>query len=228
MKLKKITTLTATALGMLLLFTGCGNNERQNSAQTPQTQAPAVTDNGMASATNAPGSTESTNNMSDQRVASGYYLALGTLEKGVVVEGNDRDRDEVEIMNGKLVFPLGTIHSVIVKENDTKERFVNATEEEVRNLLTEAERAECSTAVTANPDKKREIILVYQTRDNEYRTIYIESAGKNYYLLRVKEDDRDEFAEIEDITDRQTGKDYDVVQIQSKEITQIIKNWIKG
>lgn len=57
MKLKKITTLTATALGMLLLFTGCGNNERQNSAQTPQTQAPAVTDNGMASATNAPGST---------------------------------------------------------------------------------------------------------------------------------------------------------------------------
>ena len=38
----------------------------------------------------------------------------------------------------------------------------------------------------------------------------------------------EEFAEIEDITDRQTGKDYDVVQIQSKEITQIIKNWIKG
>lgn len=223
MKLKKITSVTAVAVASLLIFTGCGNNNQQNSAQAEQTQAPVDTGNNAASTTNAP---QATNSSSDQTVASDYYLSLGTLEKGVVVEGNNRDRDEVEILNGKLVFPLGTIHSVIVKENDKKERFVNATEKEVRNLLTAAEGAECSTTVTETPDKKTETILVYQTRDNEYRTIYMESAGNDYYLVRVKEDDRDEFAEIEHIDDKQTGNDYEVVQIQSKEVTRIIKKWI--
>lgn len=223
MKLKKITSVTAVAVASLLIFTGCGNNNQQNSAQAEQTQTPVDTGNNAASTTNAP---QTTNSSSGQTVASDYYLSLGTLEKGVVVEGNNRDRDEVEILNGKLVFPLGTIHSVIVKENDKKERFVNATEKEVRNLLTAAEGAECSTTVTETPDKKTETILVYQTRDNEYRTIYMESAGNDYYLVRVKEDDRDEFAEIEDIDDKQTGNDYEVVQIQSKEVTRIIKKWI--
>lgn len=222
MKLKKITSVTAVAVASLLIFTGCGNNNQQNSAQAQQTQAPVDTGNNAASTTNAP---QATNSSSGQTVASDYYLSLGTLEKGVVVEGNNRDRDEVEILNGKLVFPLGTIHSVIVKENDKKEQFVNATEKEVRNLLTAAEGAECSTTVTETPDKKTETILVYQTRDNEYRTIYMESAGNDYYLVRVKEDDRDEFAEIEHIDDKQTGNDYEVVQIQSKEVTRIIKKW---
>ena len=223
MKLKKLTSVIAVAVASLLIFTGCGNNNQPDSAQAEQTHAPSDTGSSAVSTTNAP---QATNSSSGQTVASDYYLSLGTLEKGVVVEGNNRDRDEVDILNGKLVFPLGTIHSVIVKENDKKERFVNATEKEVRSLLSSVEGAECSTSVTETADKKVETILVYQTRDNEYRTIYMESAGNDYYLVRVKEDDRDEFAEIEDIDDKHTGNDYEVVQIHSKEVTRIIKKWI--
>lgn len=244
MKLKKIAGLAVATAATLVLFTGCGNNNGQKDSQATQnpqatqeaqgntesqtqiTEAPSDTDNmsgadhAMASETNSPGNSSSTSN-----TASSYYLSLGTLNNKVVIEGDNRDRDEVEILNGKLVFPLGSIHSVAVKEGDQKEHFVNASEEEIRNLLTTLENTKCATKITANADNKWEVVLVYQTKDNEYRTIFLESAGDDKYLLRVKEDDRDEFAEVEDITDRETGIDYEMVQIQSKKITKIVKNW---
>lgn len=244
MKLKKIAGLAVATAATLVLFTGCGNNNGQKDSQATQnpqatqeaqgntesqtqiTEAPSDTDNmsgadhAMASETNSPGDSSSTSN-----TASSYYLSLGTLNQKVVIEGDNRDRDEVEILNGKLVFPLGSIHSVAVKEGDQKEHFVNASEEEIRNLLTTLENTKCATKITANADNKWEVVLVYQTKDNEYRTIFLESAGDDKYLLRVKEDDRDEFAEVEDITDRETGIDYEMVQIQSKKITKIVKNW---
>lgn len=92
--------------------------------------------------------------------------------------------------------------------------------------MTTLENTKCETKITANADNKWETVLVYQNKDNEYRTIYLESAGDDKYLLRVKEDDRDEFAEVEDITDRETDIDYEMVQIQSQKITKIVKNWI--
>lgn len=244
MKLSKIAGLAVATVATLVLFTGCGNNNGQKDSQATQnpqatqeaqgntesqtqiTEAPSDTDNmsgadhAMASETNSPGNSSSTSN-----TASSYYLSLGTLNNKVVIEGDNRDRDEVEILNGKLVFPLGSIHSVAVKEGDQKEHFVNASEEEIRNLLTTLENTKCATKITANADNKWEVVLVYQTKDNEYRTIFLESAGDDKYLLRVKEDDRDEFAEVEDITDRETGIDYEMVQIQSKKITKIVKNW---
>lgn len=244
MKLSKIAGLAVATAATLVLFTGCGNNNGQKDSQATQnpqatqeaqgntesqtqiTEAPSDTDNmsgadhAMASETNSPGNSSSTSN-----TASSYYLSLGTLNNKVVIEGDNRDRDEVEILNGKLVFPLGSIHSVAVKEGDQKEHFVNASEEEIRNLLTTLENTKCATKITANADNKWEVVLVYQTKDNEYRTIFLESAGDDKYLLRVKEDDRDEFAEVEDITDRETGIDYEMVQIQSKKITKIVKNW---
>lgn len=244
MKLKKIAGLAVATAATLVLFTGCGNNNGQKDSQATQnpqatqeaqgntesqtqiTEAPSDTDNmsgadhAMASETNSPGNSSSTSN-----TASSYYLSLGTLNNKVVIEGDNRDRDEVEILNGKLVFPLGSIHSVAVKEGDQKEHFVNASEEEIRNLLTTLENTKCATKITANADNKWEVVLVYQTKDNEYCTIFLESAGDDKYLLRVKEDDRDEFAEVEDITDRETGIDYEMVQIQSKKITKIVKNW---
>lgn len=244
MKLKKIAGLAVATAATLVLFTGCGNNNGQKDSQATQnpqatqeaqgntesqtqiTEAPSDTDNmsgadhAMASETNSPGNSSSTSN-----TASSYYLSLGTLNNKVVIEGDNRDRDEVEILNGKLVFPLGSIHSVAVREGEKKEHFVNASEEEIRNLLTTLENTKCATKITANADNKWEVVLVYQTKDNEYRTIFLESAGDDKYLLRVKEDDRDEFAEVEDITDRETGIDYEMVQIQSKKITKIVKNW---
>lgn len=221
MKLSKIAGLAVATVATLVLFTGCGNNNGQKESQATQnpqaTQEAQGNTESQTQITEAPSDTENT--------ASSYYLSLGTLNNKVVIEGDNRDRDEVEILNGKLVFPLGSIHSVAVKEGDQKEHFVNASEEEIRNLLTTLENTKCATKITANADNKWEVVLVYQTKDNEYRTIFLESAGDDKYLLRVKEDDRDEFAEVEDITDRETGIDYEMVQIQSKKITKIVKNW---
>lgn len=245
MKLSKIAGLAVATAATLVLFTGCGNNNGQKESQATQnpqatqeaqgntesqtqiTEAPSDTDNSsnsdnaMAAETNSPGDSSSTSN-----TASSYYLSLGTLNQKVVIEGDNRDRDEVEIQNGKLVFPLGSVHSVAVREGEKKEHFVNASEEEIRNLLTTLENTKCETKITANADNKWETVLVYQNKDNEYRTIYLESAGDDKYLLRVKEDDRDEFAEVEDITDRETDIDYEMVQIQSQKIAKIVKNWI--
>ena len=222
MKLSKIAGLAVATVATLVLFTGCGNNNGQKESQATQNpqakqEAQGNTES-QTQITEAPSDTENT--------ASSYYLSLGTLNQKVVIEGDNRDRDEVEIQNGKLVFPLGSVHSVAVREGEKKEHFVNASEEEIRNLLTTLENTKCETKITANADNKWETVLVYQNKDNEYRTIYLESAGDDKYLLRVKEDDRDEFAEVEDITDRETDIDYEMVQIQSQKITKIVKNWI--
>ena len=222
MKLSKIAGLAVATAATLVLFTGCGNNNGQKESQATQnpqaTQEAQGNTESQTQITEAPSDTENT--------ASSYYLSLGTLNQKVVIEGDNRDRDEVEIQNGKLVFPLGSVHSVAVREGEKKEHFVNASEEEIRNLLTTLENTKCETKITANADNKWETVLVYQNKDNEYRTIYLESAGDDKYLLRVKEDDRDEFAEVEDITDRETDIDYEMVQIQSQKITKIVKNWI--
>lgn len=222
MKLSKIAGLAVATAATLVLFTGCGNNNGQKESQATQnpqaTQEAQGNTESQTQITEAPSDTENT--------ASSYYLSLGTLNQKVVIEGDNRDRDEVEIQNGKLIFPLGSVHSVAVREGEKKEHFVNASEEEIRNLLTTLENTKCETKITANADNKWETVLVYQNKDNEYRTIYLESAGDDKYLLRVKEDDRDEFAEVEDITDRETDIDYEMVQIQSQKITKIVKNWI--
>lgn len=222
MKLSKIAGLAVATVATLVLFTGCGNNNGQKESQATQnpqtTQEAQGNTESQTQITEAPSDTENT--------ASSYYLSLGTLNQKVVIEGDNRDRDEVEIQNGKLVFPLGSVHSVAVREGEKKEHFVNASEEEIRNLLTTLENTKCETKITANADNKWETVLVYQNKDNEYRTIFLESAGDDRYLLRVKEDDRDEFAEVEDITDRETDIDYEMVQIQSQKITKIVKNWI--
>lgn len=222
MKLSKIAGLAVATAATLVLFTGCGNNNGQKESQATQnpqaTQEAQGNTESQTQITEAPSDTENT--------ASSYYLSLGTLNQKVVIEGDNRDRDEVEIQNGKLVFPLGSVHSVAVREGEKKEHFVNASEEEIRNLLTTLENTKCETKITANADNKWETVLVHQNKDNEYRTIYLESAGDDKYLLRVKEDDRDEFAEVEDITDRETDIDYEMVQIQSQKIAKIVKNWI--
>ncbi|MDY3774917.1 MAG: hypothetical protein SO023_07365 [Eubacterium sp.] len=222
MKLSKIAGLAVATAATLVFFTGCGNNNGQKESQATQnpqaTQEAQGNTESQTQITEAPSDTENT--------ASSYYLSLGTLNQKVVIEGDNRDRDEVEIQNGKLVFPLGSVHSVAVREGEKKEHFVNASEEEIRNLLTTLENTKCETKITANADNKWETVLVYQNKDNEYRTIYLESAGDDKYLLRVKEDDRDEFAEVEDITDRETDIDYEMVQIRSQKITKIVKNWI--
>ena len=220
MKIKKLVAITTISL---LLLTGCGGNDQQNATQQEsQTQETVNNQNESTSQTNTP---EYSNSNTGQNVASQYYLSLGTLEKEVEIEGNDRDFDEVEIVNGKLIFPNGAIQSVVIKESDGKERFIQASEQEVRNLLNALENVDCSGTITANSDEKSEVILVYKTKDAEYRTVYIESAENNHYLIRVKEDDWDEFAEIEDISDRNSEQDYDVVQIKSQKVSEIINNW---
>ncbi|MCI5639903.1 MAG: hypothetical protein MR316_02810 [Lachnospiraceae bacterium] len=222
MRIKKFVAITMISL---LLLTGCGGNDQKNATQQEsQTQDTVNDQNESTAQTNTP---EYSNSTTSQNVASQYYLSLGTLEKEVELEGNDRDFDEVEILNGKLIFPNGAIQSVVIKESDGKERFIQATEQEVRNLINALESVDCSGTITATSDKKSEVILVYKTKDTEYRTVSIESAENNHYLIRVKEDDRDEFAEIEDISDRNSEQDYDVVQVKSQKVSEIINHWIE-
>lgn len=223
MKLRKITAL---AVATVFLFTGCGsNNNQNNAAQAGQTEGPNAenTQNGSAASTTSPDAT----NQPVQSVVSEYYLSMGTLDKEVVIEGDNRDRDEVEIDNGKIIFPRGTIRTVVVKGDTEGEQFVNASEKEVKNLISTIEKAEWSTVTEAPQNLNKETVLVYQTSDREPLTIFIQSIGNDNHLLRMKEDDRDEYSEIEDISDRDSRKDYDVVQIHSAEVTKILKNWMK-
>ena len=104
----KATKVIALAVMSLLVFTGCGSNKNQNSTtQAEGATSPAATQNNQDTA-NTP---DTTNQTSQKSVASEYYLSLGTLKEEVVIEGENRDRDEVEVSNGKLVFPRGTIRS---------------------------------------------------------------------------------------------------------------------
>ena len=148
MKLSKIAGLAVATAATLVFFTGCGNNNGQKESQATQnpqaTQESQGNTESQTQITEAPSDTENT--------ASSYYLSLGTLNQKVVIEGDNRDRDEVEIQNGKLVFPLGSVHSVAVREGEKKEHFVNASEEEIRNLLTTLENTKCETKITANED----------------------------------------------------------------------------
>ena len=220
----KATKVIALAAISLLVFTGCGSNKNQNSTtQAGEAASPAATQNNQDTA-NTP---DTTNQTSQKSVASEHYLSLGTLKEEVVVEGENRDRDEVEVSNGKLVFPRGTIRSVIVKYADGKERFTDVSKKKVNNLISVLEREECTSAVSTQQNNGKEIILVYQTGDDDNHTIYIQSVGNDNYLLRVKEDDRDEFAEPEDISDRDSTREYDAVQIHSKELTKIMNQWMK-
>lgn len=221
MKATKVITLAAISL---LIFTGCGSNKNQNSTtQAGEAASPAATQNNQDTA-NTP---DTTNQTSQKSVASEHYLSLGTLKEELVVEGENRDRDEVEVSNGKLVFPRGTIRSVFVKDADGKERFTDVSKKKVNNLISVLEREECTSAVSTQQNNGKEIILVYQTGDDDNHTIHIQSVGNDNYLLRVKEDDRDEFAEPEDISDRDSTREYDAVQIHSKELTKIMDQWMK-
>lgn len=222
MRNNKIVVIIAMSL---VLLTGCGNNDRQDTAnQEKQEQSTQNEQENSISQTNTPEYYDTT---ISQKVASEHYLSLGTLDKEVLIEGDERDRDEVEILNGKLIFPRGAIQSVVVKESDGTERFVQAKEKEVRNLMQALESVACSGIITTTSDKNDEVILVYKTADTEYHTVYIEHAEKDYYLVRVKEDDWDEYEEIDDISDRKSDQDFDVVQIQSKAVSEIINNWMK-
>ena len=209
----------------LVLLTGCGSNNRQDTTNREnQAQSTQNEQEPSKSQTNTPEYFDTT---ISQEVVSEHYLSLGTLDKEVRIEGDERDRDEVEILNGKLIFPRGAIQSVVVKESDGTERFVQAKEKEVRNLMQALESASCSGIISTSSDKNDEVILVYKTADTEYRIVYIEHAEKDYYLVRVKEDDWDEYEEIDEISDRKSDQDFDVVQIQSKAVSEIINNWIK-
>lgn len=209
----------------LVLLTGCGSNNRQDTTNREnQAQSTQNEQEPSKSQTNTPEYFDTT---ISQEVVSEHYLSLGTLDKEVRIEGDERDRDEVEILNGKLIFPRGVIQSVAVKESDGTERFVQAKEKEVRNLMQALESASCSGIISTSSDKNDEVILVYKTADTEYRTVYIEHAEKDYYLVRVKEDDWDEYEETDEISDRKSDQDFDVVQIQSKAVSEIINNWIK-
>lgn len=222
MRNHKIVVIIAMSL---VLLTGCGSNNRQDTTNREnQAQSTQNEQEPSKSQTNTPEYFDTT---ISQEVVSEHYLSLGTLDKEVRIEGDERDRDEVEILNGKLIFPKGAIQSVVVKESDGTERFVQAKEKEVRNLMQALESASCSGIISTSSDKNDEVILVYKTADTEYRTVYIEHAEKDYYLVRVKEDDWDEYEEIDEISDRKSDQDFDVVQIQSKAVSEIINNWIK-
>lgn len=216
--------LAAYAVAAMLVFTGCGfnNNQGNTTSQGEQTGSPEATEN-VTAATNDP---KTTNQPSNQSVISEHYLSLGSLDQAVEVEGKNRDRDEVEIDNGKIVFPRGKVLTLVVKDDTKAERFVNASQKDVKSLLSAIEKAGCSTEVTTQKENGREVVLVYQTSDRDLRTVFIQNVGKNEYLLRVKEDDRDEFAEIEDISERNSDKDYDVVQFESKEVSKLLQKWI--
>ena len=234
MRLKKASSLLLVTITALFILTGCGDDKKQNltesttqkeetQTQEEQTDEKYQSEEMVMSETDSP---QKINNSVNQKVASKYYLSLGILDKKVAVEGNNRDRDDFEILNGKIIFPLGSIHSVVVRENEGKEHFINASQKEVNDFINTIENAECITKVTANPDKKSEVVLVYKTIDNDYHTIFVESAENNNFLFKIKEDDRDEFAEIEDIEDRNSGQEYKVVQLKSKKLAKVIKKWM--
>ena len=240
MRLKKASSLLLVTITALFILTGCGDDKKQNSTKSTtqkeevqaqeetQTQGEQTDEKYQSEKMTIykTASPQITKKAANQRVASKYYLSLGMLEQSVSVEGDNRDRDEVEISNGKIVFPVGSIHSVALRENEGKVRFVNASKMEVNNFINAVESAKCITNVTANPDRKSEVVLVYKTIDHEYHTIYVESAKDNNFLFKVKEDDWDEFAELEDIEDRQSGQEYKVVQLKSKKLAKIIKKWM--
>ena len=221
--MKKV-KIMAIAITVLFLFAGCGSDKNQKSMeQEGQNGTPEVTQ-GEEKNTGTP---EMTNQPSGQLMASDYYLSLGAFEESIVVEGNQRDRDEVQLVNGKIVFPEGMVRSLIIKNDTKEEQFVNASKEEMLKFISAVEKADCSTGSVSKSEDGQEMILLYQTKEDEFLSVYIQSMGEDIYFVQVKEDDHDEFAEVEDISDRDSQKDYDAVQLYSKDITAYMDKWMK-
>lgn len=228
--------IVSTCVITMLALTGCGgsktetqeNPETQTQTQTEaEAERPESTDN-SADTQKQTATPKATKKPFDTSVVSGYYLSMGEMKGNVVIEGDNRDNDEVEISNDKLILPRGTIRTVVVKDDAKGERFVEPTKDEVLNLVSAIEEAECKGVTKTNQKttKTQEVSLVYETSDDDLHTIHIQRSKGNKYLLRVQEDDKDEFAELDDISVRNSDREYDVVQIDSEKVTTILEKWL--
>ncbi len=225
--------VVSTCIFAMLALTGCGGNKTETQENTEnqtktevEAERPESTENTAIKETAKPKVTKEPFNTS---VASGYYLSMGELKERVVIEGDNRDNDEVEIVKGKLIFPRGAIRTVIVKDAAKGDRYVEPTKDEILNLVSAIEEVACKGITKMNPaDKKaQEINLVYEVDDDDLRTIQLQRGKGNKYFLRVQEDDAEEFSELDDISERNADRDYDVVQIDSEKVTKILEKWLE-
>lgn len=221
MKRIRITAIIVTAL---LIFTGCGSEKNQESTVQEGENGNPEVERGEDKTIATP---ETTEPAPRQTAASDYYLSLGAFEENIEIEGNHRDRDEVELANGRLVFPKGTLRSLLLKEDDKGERFVSVPKKEMQRFLTVLEKIDCSAAAVSGKKQGREMILLLQTKEDEFLSVSIQEIETDQYLLQVREDDQDEFDEPEDISDQDSDKDYNAVQMHSKDITAFMEKWMK-
>lgn len=169
----------------------------------------------------------------DKTIASGYDLSLGIYEKDMAINGADRDEKNWLISNKKISFPQGVIRSISIKDNAKKQRFVNISEDEIRDFIDIIENEDSQEDVMKKQEDNilddfygMETEVVYLTGEGEYRVFHISSVGADYHCLTVYADDKENFSKEINMIDQDTKKKAEFSWIHSKQLTKILKSWI--
>lgn len=133
---------------------------------------------------------------------SGKYLSMGGLEKGLILNGAERDGNNVCVIDHHIRFPKGFILTVVFKDSKGIERFMDISEEEVCSLVREIEKGRCYKNCKEIKKHKKEIekayqgvevFIVYLTDAGEFLTIHLHTAGAGWHEFEVLSDkDNDE------------------------------------
>lgn len=164
----------------------------------------------------------------DTSVSSGHYLSLGVLDEDIVLNGAGRDKPEVTVAGGKVLFPQGGIRSICIRSWARKEKAYDLPKEEIVQYVDALERAGMVDGLPENVWKmvRIETHILYVNSDGEFRTIGAVSFGNGYFEIFVEKDDAENFAkEVSMKSD--TGEKYQHIFVRSMEAEKAIKGWIQ-
>ena len=129
---------------------------------------------------------------------SGRYLSIGGLERGLILNGAERDGNNVCAINHHICFPKGIILTIIFKDSKGVERFIDIPEEEIYSLIREIERGKCYKNCKEIKKYKKEIekayqgveaFIVYLTDAGEFLIMHLHTAGAGWHKFEVLSDE---------------------------------------
>ncbi len=162
-------------------------------------------------------------------VSSGYYLALGVLDENVIYDNASRNEAKITVVDGKVLFPQGTVKALAIKSWSRQEKAYNPPQNEIKQYI---ESLEAANVIKEIPEQvlaeqvRIHLHMIYQNSHGEFQTIQVTDFGDGYHQISVAVDDSEDFSK--DISIKSdSGKKIKEVFIQSKSAEKMLKNWLK-
>ena len=209
----------------VVMMTGCSTeSDKKEVSKNPvvaETPQPTVTS-----------STEDVIEDAEIRMISAY-LEEGKFSESVSFGGLLNDTNQVVIKEGKIALPKGEIQTMVMGDDAREEQFVHATADDVCKILDIIENAEYQKNVMkkykseiAQEKLHIDTVFVYENEEGEQKVLKLRTVGAGCHSLQVLLDDIDSGSRTEEILNTDTGKEVEVVEFYSEELTQLLKNCI--